>query len=181
MTDETGALPDLEAGATTAMVRGERVDVEVVVDERGVTMTLPNKVAVGVAATDGEGNPLPVSADGSVQAFLGGQVRVTMEGLVPGTTYTAYLFSTPTEIGRGTVGPDGRVDALFEVPKELEQGGHTLQVNGVGPNSEVVSLSLGLEVFEREDNTVLTATVIVLAILGAMFIPLQRRRRLVRR
>lgn len=180
MTDETGVLPDLDAGVVTAMVRGQKVEVETIVEQNVVRLRLPNEVEVGVAATDSDGNPLPVSADGSVQAFLGGNVRVQMDGLVPGTVYTAYMFSEPTEIGRGTVGPDGRVDVLLEIPKELEQGGHTLQVNGVGPDSEVVSLSLGVEVFEREDNTVLTTTVIVLAILGAMFIPLQRRRRLVK-
>ena len=177
MTDAAGNLPELDGGATSAMVRGERVETKVTVNEQGVTVELPNEVTVGVAATDSSGAPLPVDADGTVSSYRGGIIRVRLSGLVPGTTYTAFMFSEPVELGRGIVGPDGTVDEEFPIPKSIAAGGHTLQVNGVGEGSEVVSVAMGIELLEKQDLTALTVSVIVLAILGALFIPLRRRRR----
>jgi hypothetical protein len=71
----------------------------------------------------------------------------------------------------------GQVDGEFSIPAEIEAGSHTLQVNGVGPDSEVVSVALGIAVMEKTDNTRIVLGLIGAAILVAMFIPLGFRRR----
>jgi uncharacterized membrane protein len=73
------------------------------------------------------------------------------------------------------------MDDLFVVPEEMESGSHTLQVNGVGPDAEVVSVALGISVMETSNNTRLVVTLIGIAMLCALFIPLSLRRRLFER
>jgi hypothetical protein len=178
MTNQLGVLPDLEVGRTTAMVRGQEVTAQVVATSENIVMRLPNNVEVVLAPTDEQGNPLNVGTDGTIRVFGSQQIRIQMAGLIPGTTYSVYLFSEPVEIGRGVARADGTMDDLFAVPKELESGSHTLQVNGVGPDAEVVSVAMGISVMETSNNTRLVVILIGLAMLCALFIPLSFRRRL---
>lgn len=180
MTNSSGDLPNLEVGKTTVMVRGQEVEAQVVATSENIVLRLTNDVEVIVTPTDELGNPLTVSSDGTIRIFGSQQIRVQIAGLIPGTTYTAYLFSMPVEIGRGVARADGTIDELFEVPKEMSSGSHTLQVNGVGPNAEVVSVALGISVMETSNNTRLVVTLIGIAMLCALFIPLSLRRRFFR-
>ncbi|CAB4572170.1 unannotated protein [freshwater metagenome] len=177
MTNQLGELPDLEAGSTTVMIRGQEVVAQVVATSENIVMRLPNKVEVVLAPTDEQGNALGVGTDGTIRVFGSQQIRVQMSGLIPGTTYSVYLFSEPTEIGRGVARADGTINELFPVPEELESGSHTLQVNGVGPDAEVISVALGILVMETSDNTRLVVTLIGFAMLCALFVPLSFRRR----
>jgi hypothetical protein len=177
MSGESGVLPSLQAGVTTAVVQGKTVQVNTITNQDNVTVELPNNVRVVVGATDADGRPLLVGTDGVISLSASNQIRVKMSGLVPGTTYTAFLFSEPVEIGRGVAGPDGTVNALFTVPRELEAGGHTLQVNGVGPDSAVVSVSMGIALQETYNSTPMLLLFIALAMAAALFIPLQMRRK----
>jgi hypothetical protein len=177
MSGESGVLPRLQAGVTTAVVQGKTVQVNTITNQDNVTVELPNNVRVVVGATDADGRPLLVGTDGVISLSASNQIRVKMSGLVPGTTYTAFLFSEPVEIGRGVAGPDGTVNALFTVPRELEAGGHTLQVNGVGPDSAVVSVSMGIALQETYNSTPMLLLFIALAMAAALFIPLQMRRK----
>jgi hypothetical protein len=177
MTDSSGVLPSLELGTTTVMVRGQLVQAEVTVTPDVVVVRLPNEVSAEFGISDDKGLSLSVDSDGSLRVLQSHQLRVYVTGLIPGTTYTAYLFSTPVEIGRGIANAEGIVDEMFPVPKEIKPGSHTLQVNGVGPNAEVVSISMGIAVMEKHSNTRLVGGLISLSVLLAMFIPLSFRRR----
>jgi hypothetical protein len=107
------------------------------------------------------------------------EVDVSGRGFIPGTTYTVFMFSEPVELARGEVDPQGEVITAVRAPKDIERGAHTLQINGVGVGGEVVSMSLGFEILEREDNTVRVvftlSFAILLALLGGR--PLFTRRR----
>jgi hypothetical protein len=177
MTNSLGELPKLDVGKTTVMVRGQEVEAQVVTTSENIVLRLPNDVEVIVAPTDELGNPLAVGGDGTIRLFGSQKIRVQITGLIPGTTYTAYLFSDPVEIGRGVARADGTIDELFEVPKEMSSGSHTLQVNSVGPDAEVVSVALGISVLETSNNTRLVVALIGIAMLCALFIPLSLRRR----
>ncbi|MFZ9931522.1 MAG: hypothetical protein ACO3GZ_12015, partial [Ilumatobacteraceae bacterium] len=99
---------------------------------------------------------------------------------VPGTTYTVFMFSDPVELGRGVATANGGVGGLFQTPADVEYGGHTLQVNGVGPGGEIVSLSMGFEVLEKQSNMLAAVLAIGFAVLLALLggKPIFKRRRL---
>ena len=175
-----GEGPELAAGKTTAMMRGKRVKVSTETVDGQITMTLPGNVLVKFGTTNAASGGAQVGDDGVLRMYGNSQVDVGVSGLVPQTTYTVFMFSDPVELARGEATSTGGVNQTVVVPKDVETGEHTMQFNGVGPNNEVVSISMGFEVLDRQDNTRVAVIVlmfaIALALLGGRPI-FQRRRR----
>ena len=165
---KNGAAPELEAGSTAALVRGKVVNVSVKKVDEAIVLTLPNKVKVTIGRTQPGRKSVAVADDGVLRMYRQDIVDIEMAGLVPGTTFAIFMFSTPVELGRGVVSDDGSVSIAVSIPKTVDFGNHTVQVNGVGPNSEVVSMSMGIEILARESNT----RVVLMAMFGAVLLAL---------
>jgi len=178
--DTDGGLPELGAGETMAMVRGEKVALKVSRTDGIIKVNLPNNVQLTLGTDNTSGDTVMVGPDGVLRMSRRDFVDVNVDNLVPGTTYTVYMFSTPIELARGVADSQGRVNIRVGIPDEADDGSHTMQVNGVGEGAEVVSISLGFEVISKQDNTALTVSVLIgamlLALLGGR--PVFRRRRL---
>ena len=178
---DDGLPLDLSAGEATAVVRGQSVDVTVERVNDTIVLSLPNNVKVSIGRFDPLGESVAVAADGVLRMYRDETVDVQVTGFVPGTTYTVFMFSEPVELARGEADAEGAVVDSVRVPADVDQGEHTLQVNGVGPGGEIVSLSMGFEVVDREDNTAVVVTAmtaaILLALLGGRPIFVRRRRR----
>ena len=163
-----GQPVELEAGETTAIVRGQKVKVSVKTDGDVVTIKLPNDVEVNIGSTDPTISSAKVSSDGVLRIFGGESVQVNANGLQADTTYTVFMFSDPVELGRGVAGKDGTVAEVVDIPKDAKAQSHTLQVNGVGPKGEVVTVSMGFDILKRQDNTRWAVIAISLGILLAL-------------
>lgn len=163
-----GLPPNLDAGEVTAMVRRQSVKVRVERLEEAVMLTLPNDVRITIGRTAPGGDTVAVAADGVLRIYRDELADVAVDGLIPGTTYTVYMFSDPIELGRGEANSAGAVKTAVQVPKDAAYGGHTLQFNGVGPGGEMVSTSVGFEVLERQNNTALVVFALGLGVLLAM-------------
>ncbi len=174
-----GQGPNLAAGQSSAFVRGREVAVTVERVNETLVVSLPNKVKVVFGRITSGGKSVAVASDGVLRAFHKETIDIWASGLVPGSTYTVYMFSSPIELGRGVVNADGTVTITITVPEDVEIGEHSLQINGVGSSNEIVSVSMGFEVMERESNVRLVILVmsaaILLALLGGR--PLFTRRR----
>jgi trimeric autotransporter adhesin len=173
-----GEPPQLEAGEATATVRGKRVQIETSVEQGRLVMTLPGNVVMRIGSTDSSSGA-QIGADGVLRMFGDSSVEVIATGLVAQTIYTVYMFSDAVELGRGETDGKGALSQVITVPKDAEAGEHTLQINGVGKGNEVVSVSMGFEIVERESNTRIAVLVITLAIALALLggRPIFRRRR----
>jgi hypothetical protein len=174
-----GQLPELKAGQTTALVRGKLVKAVTTVDNGQIEMKLPNNVTLTFGTTNSASGHAQVGSDGVMRVYRNMAVDVSVNGFVPGTTYTVFMFSQPIELGRGEAPANGAISRAFTLPKDVELGSHTLQVNGVGANGEVVSVSVGIKVVKKSSNTVAAVTAISLAIVLALLggRPIFRRRR----
>ena len=176
--NEDGTPIELEEGETTAYVQGELVQVRKQSVNGKLLLTLPNNVSMAIGVLPGSNTPAVLSADGELRVFRKDQFLVSADGLLPGTTYTVFMFSEPRELARGTASLDGTVASGVVTPNDVEYGEHTLQLNGVGPDGEVVSISLGFTVLSREDNTLVAilaiSAAVLLALLGGR--PVWRRR-----
>ena len=176
-----GKAPDLEAGEATAFIRGQSVSVKVEQVKDTMVLTLPNKVKVTIGRASPESKSVSVASDGVLRVYRKDFVDVVATGLVPGTTYTIFMFSQPIELGRGVVDANGRVVITVQVPQDVATSEHTLQVNGVGPGGEIVTTSIGISVLKKTSNTLVTVLVLSLAILIALLggrpIYIGRRRR----
>lgn len=175
-----GESPSVEVGETMALVRGQEVDVIASSDNGQLTLTLPGNVILKFGTTNSASGEAQVGSDGKLRMYGDTKVSVAVSGFVPGSTYTVFMFSEPLELGRGEAEGDGSVSETLLVPGDVEAGNHTLQVNGVGPGDEVVSVSMGFELMERQSNTRVTLAVIMVAIALALLggRPIFKRRRI---
>jgi len=162
-------------------VRGQKVAVKVDKLDEAIVMSLPNDVTITIGRTSRTSSSTAVAADGVLRMYPRDTVDVAMSGLVPGTIYTIFMFSDPVELGRGIASADGTVTETVAVPADAEFGDHTVQLNGVGPGGEMVSMSMGFKVLERTSTTgiviVSMTAAILLALLGGRPIFVNRRRR----
>lgn len=170
---------EVAAGEATAIVRGKRVKVDMKTVNGQLVVRLPNNVRVQVGAPKGSTSSASVNSDGVLVAQTRDEVAIGAEGFESGTTYTVTMFSTPVELGRGNVPKSGAVADIVTIPNKAESGEHTLVIEGVGPNAEVVAVSIGFKVLERSNNTWAAVVAIVLAIGLALLSgrPILRRRR----
>ncbi len=169
----------LEAGETTAMVKGRKVKVDISNDDGNLVVKLPNNVMVKVGPPKGSSSSARVNADGVLAGYERDEVEVSAEGFLPGSTFVVMMYSTPVELSRGVVSSEGRAGDIVQIPEDAESGDHTLVIEGVGEGDEVVAVSLGFTVLERSDNTWAAITAITVAMLLALLggRPVWRRRR----
>jgi hypothetical protein len=154
ITDNLGRLPKSEPGQKQISVDGNFVPVEQFITPQGnMGLTIPETVntapvEVILETTTVTGENIPASDDGILRAVKGQTITVAGDGLNPGSTYSVWLFSTPTKLGEGKVGADSSFEKVFFIPDELKTGEHTLQINGMNADKKVVSLTTGVIVTE---------------------------------
>jgi len=154
ITDNLGRLPKAEPGEKQISVDGNFLPVEQFITPQGnMGLTIPETmntapVEVVIETTTVTGENIPASDDGILRAVKGQTITVSGDGLNPGSTYSVWLFSTPTELGKGKVGADSSFEKVFFIPDELKTGEHTLQINGMNADKKVVSLTTGVIVTE---------------------------------
>ena len=146
-----------------------------------LVITLPNDVRMAVGRVMKGSTSAAVAADGVLRVYRTDEFDVVMSGLVPGSTYTVVMYSTPVELARGVADENGNVRITVTSADAADYGEHTLEVNGVGPGDEMVTTSMGFELLERKSNTRITVFAmllgVLLALLGGRPILQGRRRR----
>ena len=73
-------------------------------------------------------------------------LRVTASGLAPDSTVRVTMYSLPRALGNVTADEEGRIDARVLVPSDVVRGAHTLVMEGIDPNGDLVFLSRGIDV-----------------------------------
>lgn len=124
-------------------------------------------------------------------ALPGDYINLRASGFAPGSPLVVWIQSTPTKLVETTADTLGSEDTDFEIPRNLKPGSHTLQINGVDANGNILSLAYGIEiqssVAEAQTDkqkpaepfsTVLFAILVLLALalIFAMIVILVRRR-----
>lgn len=154
--EDDGTAPALRPNDRRVLADGEPVEARVIVveDER-VRIETDIGFAIELQAATGDGEariPLPVDADGTLLLDRGGFVDVGGTGFLAGSTAEVWMFSTATFLGTAIVGDDGSFAGSFPVDELLEAGEHTIQLNGIGADGEVLSTSLGVRIEDLEDS-----------------------------
>jgi hypothetical protein len=174
-----GQPVEVEAGEATAIVQGKSVKASVSTENGQIVIKVGEDIKLRLGSAKPNSSSASVNSDGVLVAFGDQTVDVDMQGLVPATTYTIYMFSEPVELGRGVANSSGGIANTVAIPKDAKAGKHTLQVNGIGTSGEAVSLSVGIKVLKKEGNAVPAIIAITVAMLLALLggRPIFRRRR----
>jgi hypothetical protein len=91
------------------------------------------------------------------------------------------MFSTPIQIGQGSISEDGTFTGRFEIPSDIDSGRHRLVLKTVSFTGSESTVTIGFIVGSGNDgNSAISA--IIFGILGvavtfALIIPATRRRR----
>ncbi|MFM8602095.1 MAG: fibronectin type III domain-containing protein [Actinomycetota bacterium] len=79
--------------------------------------------------------------------FLPGEeLDIAVTGLLPGSETSAWIFSTPTLLGRGTADASGALRASYPLPAGIGTGLHTVQLNTIATDGTMRSVEIKVEV-----------------------------------
>jgi hypothetical protein len=104
---------------------------------------------LSVSATQSDGKAASLTNDGKLLFKEGQGIYVSGEGFKPQSEVKIYIFSMPTVVGILTTTSDGSFAGLFQIPVDLAEGPHTLQLNGISSKNELRSASLPV-VYQKE-------------------------------
>lgn len=80
-------------------------------------------------------------------------LKVTdVPSLLPNSQFTAWLFSTPTQIGTVSTDTQGKIDAQITIPASVEPGYHTLRLLGQNVAGEQVDIYKTIYVAETAED-----------------------------
>lgn len=97
-----------------------------------------------LAGLDAVGSPLGITSDAALILQPDNTSSVSGTGFRAGTNVQVYIFSTPRLLGTVSTDSNGNFAGTVPIPRDLEFGRHTLQVNGYTTDGQVRSLSLGV-------------------------------------
>jgi hypothetical protein len=148
--------------------------------DNAITVTVGD-IAATISSSDSSGNPVPLDPDGNVRLNPGDGIKIKMSGFDPGTSFEAWLFSTPTLLGRAEVGWDGTIDVDFIIPDSIPAGAHRIALKGTTADKKDATIGLGVMVGDWHSESNVSTWLIVVpvcaAIFGAMLLPAVTRRR----
>lgn len=112
-----------------------------------------------------------------------GRLRITRENLQPGSAFVVYLKPSMKQLAIATVGSDGTVNVMAELPDDLGSGDHRLEISMVDevgmPRTLIAGFVLRSELDGLSTSRAL-GLVVTIALTGAstiFFIIARRRRR----
>ena len=130
---------ELQPTQSIALKNGAPVEASVVVSATGVVVQT-DTVNLAVQFDAGADNPSTPSM------LQGASADVVGEGFAPNSPVVTWIQSTPTKLGTATTSLSGAVSDSFTISSTIEPGPHTIQINSVDAQGNVLSIIYGVEV-----------------------------------
>lgn len=99
-----------------------------------------------ISALTSDGKTRPLASNGILDFRVNGKVRVTGTGSIPNAELRIYLLANVVLLESTRSNSKGAYTISMDLPKEITQGTHVLQVNTQTPSKQIRSLSIGLYV-----------------------------------
>ena len=140
-------------------------------------------VHLSASAVDAETNRLVLAADGSLQLTKQDLARLEINGFAPSSDVSVWMFSKPSPLGVGTTGANGTFAQSFPLPPGIQAGQHRLVLSGQSVDGKRITFAIATTILDMSGrggssfNAMIIAIPLILAILGALFLPAIVRRR----
>jgi len=150
-------VPSLEAVNTDATTSGSPfitlngAQIPATILPNGSTNGMEVRAAgwnLSLSATQLDGKAAPLNSQNQLLIKENQGVYVAGEGFKPQSEVRIFIFSSSLLLGTMTVSSDGTFSGLFPVSTSLEDGLHTLQVNGMSRLNDLRSASIPC-IYER--------------------------------
>jgi uncharacterized repeat protein (TIGR02543 family) len=132
---------ELSPDQSVALVNGVPVPANVTIDATGISFEHAG-VTVTFRASDGGAGQV----DEVTQVTSGEPATTTGSGFAPQSDVAVWIQSDPIQLSTLLTNPKGDVEVNFVVPESIAPGEHTIQLNGLDANRNVVSFLFGIEV-----------------------------------
>jgi outer membrane protein OmpA-like peptidoglycan-associated protein len=143
----------LPLGQGNALIDGKPAEISVEpnseVSPSGLIMT-GDGFSMSLAGVNRANQPLGLTPEGALILESDRFASVEGTGFKPLSEVQLYAFSEPRFLGSITTDANGGFNGKVQIPLDLPAGQHTLQANGLSPNDEVRSLSIGVLVREAK-------------------------------
>lgn len=103
-------------------------------------------VAITLISQGTTGDPIEVGPNGSLTVIQGAFIQAQGNGFKSNSPVEAWLHSEPIRLGSGFANAAGEFENKFTISTEIPLGEHTLVLNGLTGEGEIVTLALGIEV-----------------------------------
>jgi len=141
------ALPSLTPTQSVAFENGSAVQAELTVTSNGSGYMLQaGSWQVALEATDTQGAPLVLDDSGNIVLNSNRLVQFQGTGFAPGSIIKVWLFSDPSSIADVVADSGGNFTGSAQLPSDIANGNHTIQLNGLTEDGQVRSVALGVVV-----------------------------------
>jgi hypothetical protein len=138
-------------------------------------------LGVTLQVLDKDGNVVSLDSDGNINGSEGDSVSVNVTGARPGEDVAVWMFSTPLQLGVGTINGDGEFSGKFAIEGDIQGGSHRLVLKTTSYTGSESTISVGFIIGAGNDGTsaisVIIFTTLGVAVALALIIPATRRRR----
>jgi hypothetical protein len=138
-------MDDVAADETIAIVNGQPAEMSMNVANGAVSLEVAG-ATFQIIATDEVGTSLKIDESGRVLLNDTLTFGVSVGGLAPETEYEVWLYPTPMELGKYTTSANGSHTARISLPKDAEDGWHSIVFTGKTNTEAEVSVSGRLRV-----------------------------------
>jgi hypothetical protein len=140
-------LPELTPNQSLAFENGAEVQVELSVTNSGTGYVLQgSNWQVALEATDNSGTPLRLDDSGNIVLNADRFVQFQGTGFAPGSVIKVWLFSDPNSLADVRADSQGNFVGKSQLPANIPEGQHTVQLNGLSQDGQVRSVALGVVV-----------------------------------
>jgi hypothetical protein len=139
---DNSALTPVNDGAGTVFGVPEKTWVTAQVEGGDYVVRTGEKLVVRISLKSG----IKLNLRGMPVFRVGDTFDVSVSGLLPGSDASLWIFSTLTLLGEGTADASGALSGAYRIPASINTGDHTVQLNGLAPDSTLRSAEVSIEV-----------------------------------
>lgn len=140
-------LPKLAPLESIGLVDGSPVPVSLYPNQANTGLVVEGSgFTISLSAYSENGGAPNLNSDGRLVLDAKSMALFSGTGFKPNTKVVIWLFSEPHELGSITTDSSGSFEGYLPLPLEIPVGDHTVQLNGLTPNGEARSVSVGVVV-----------------------------------
>jgi uncharacterized repeat protein (TIGR02543 family) len=139
-------------GQFIGLIEGKPVEVVVKPQETQTVIEFGNDLSIVLTSQGQSGESIEVGPTGSLTVLQGAFVQAQGAGFKSNSPVEAWLHSDPIRLGSGFANEAGEFENKFAISTDIPLGEHTLVLNGLTGEGEIVTLALGVEVKPVAEN-----------------------------
>jgi hypothetical protein len=140
-------LPKLAPLESIGLVDGSPVPVSLFPNQTNTGLVVEGSgFTISLSAYSENGEAPNLNSDGRLVLEAKSMASFSGSGFAPNTKVVIWLFSEPHELGSVITDSSGSFEGNLPLPSEIPVGDHTVQLNGLTPNGEARSVSVGVVV-----------------------------------